>query len=98
MTKKVCVRMLRKEIKYIGFCNCVAAKKPFLSDKHKVDRLAFAKKYQAWEASDWMNVIWIDEASFEIGKNSRQVKVWRRPYEHYSWDCYPFSNPVTHLS
>ena len=43
MTKKVCVRTLRKEIKYIGFHNHVAAKKPFLSDKHKVDRLAFAK-------------------------------------------------------
>ena len=87
MTKKVCVRTLRKEIKCIGFRNCVAAKKPFLSDKHKADRLAFAKKYQAWEVLDWMNVIWTDEASFEIGKNSPQVKIWRQPYERYSWNC-----------
>ena len=75
MTKKVCVHTLRKEIKRIGFRNRIAAKKPFLSDKHKADRLAFAKKYQAWEVSDWMNVIWTYEASFEIGKNSQQVKV-----------------------
>ena len=34
-----------------------------------------------------MNVIWTDEASFEIGKNSWQVKVWWRSYERYSWDC-----------
>ena len=87
MTKKVCMHTLRKEIKRIGFRNRVEAKKPFFSDKHKVDRLAFAKKYQAWEVSHWMNVIWTDEASFEIGKNSRQVKVWHRPYERYSWDC-----------
>ena len=87
MSEKVCVRTLRKEIKHIGFHNRVATKKPFLSDKHKADRLAFAKKYQAWEVLDWMNVIWTDEASFEIGRNSLQVKVWRRPYERYSWDC-----------
>ena len=47
MTKKVCIHTLWKEIKRIGFCNCVAAKKSFLSDKYKADRLAFAKKYQA---------------------------------------------------
>ena len=87
MTEKVCPRTLRKEIKRIGFHSRVAAKKPFLSNKHKVDRLAFAKKYQAWQLSDWMNVIWTDEVSFEIGKNSLQVKVWRRSYERYSWDC-----------
>lgn len=87
MTEKVCVRTLRKEIKRIGFRSCVAAKKPFLSHKHKADRLAFAKKHQSWNTLDWMHVIWTDEASFEIGKNSRQVKVWRRSYERYSWDC-----------
>ena len=44
------------------------------------------KNIKAWEVSDWMNVIWTSEASFEIGRNSRQVKVWHRPYERYSWD------------
>ena len=57
MTEKVCTCTLRKEIKRIGFHIRVAAKKPFLSNKHKVDRLAFARKYQAWQLSDWMNVI-----------------------------------------
>ena len=87
MTKKVCACTLMKEIKRIGFHSLVATKKPFLSNKHKVDKLAFARKYQAWQLSDWMNVIWTDEASFEIGKNSRQLKVWRRSYKRYSWDC-----------
>ena len=32
-------------------------------------------------------MIWTDETSFEIGKNSQQVKVWRQSYERYSWDC-----------
>jgi len=69
MTEKVCAPILRKEIKRIGFHNYVATKKPFLTNKHKADRLAFAKKYQAWQLSNWMNVIWTNEASFEIGKN-----------------------------
>lgn len=64
MTKKVCACTLRKEIKHIGFHNRVTAKKPFLTNKHKVDRLAFAKKYQVWQLSNWMNVIWTYEASF----------------------------------
>ena len=34
---------LRKAIKSIGFRNRVAIKKPFLSEKHKKERLAFAK-------------------------------------------------------
>ena len=76
MSEKVCACTLRKEIKCIGFGNHVATKKPFLTDKQKADRLAFAKKYQAWSLLDWMNVIWIDESSFEVGKNSQQVKVW----------------------
>jgi hypothetical protein len=31
-------------------------------------------------------MIWADEASFEIGKLSRQIRVWRRAYERYQWN------------
>ena len=59
-----------------------------ITDKQKADRLAFAKNCQAWSLSNWMfNVIWTDDSSFEVGKNSRQVKVWWQPYEHYLSNC-----------
>ena len=87
MNKKVCACTLREEIKRIGFGNVVATKKPFLIKKQKVDRLAFAQKYQAWSLSDWMNVIWTHKSSFEIGKNSQQMKVWWRPNKLYSSNC-----------
>ena len=74
-------------MKSIGFCNRVAVKKPFLSQKHKADRLAFAKEHKHWTTSDWRNVIWTDETSFETGKRSRQVKVWRKSHERFSLDC-----------
>ena len=36
---------------------------------------------------DWKNILWMDESSFEIGKNSRQVHVWRLTSEHYNSSC-----------
>ena len=87
MHVKVSPTTLRKAMKSIGFCNRVAAKKPFLSQKHKADRLAFANEHKHWTTFDWRNVIWTDETSFEIGKRSRQVKVWRKLHERFSLDC-----------
>ena len=70
----------------LGFRNYIAPKKPYLNVKHKVDRLAFACAYESWTFEDWCNIIWMDESSFEIGKNSRQIRVWRKAYEKYNWD------------
>ena len=77
MSVRVHANTLRKVIMSLGFHNRVAAKKPYLSLKHKADRLAFAKAHQNWMESDWRNIMWTDESSFEIGKYSRQVTVWR---------------------
>ena len=33
------------------------------------------------------NIIWTDESSFESGKNPRQIRVWRKAYIKYNWDC-----------
>jgi hypothetical protein len=38
-------------------------------------------------ADDWKNVLWTDESSFEIGKNSRQVRVWRSEGERFNSSC-----------
>ena len=77
MSVRVQANTLRKVIMSLGFHNCVAAKKSYLSLKHKADRLASAKTHQNWTESDWHNIMWTDESSFEIGKYSRQVTVWR---------------------
>jgi transposase len=78
---------VRRELKDMGFRCRVAPKKPFLNEKHKADRLAFAQAHRHWTIEDWSRVIWTDESSFELGKLTRTVRVWRRAYEKYYPDC-----------
>jgi transposase len=65
----------------------ISAKKPFICAKNQKKRLEFALKYRNLTVDDWKHVIWTDESSFEIGKNTRQVRVWRRPSERYATAC-----------
>ena len=37
--------------------------------------------------TNWSRVIWTDEASVEIGKESRTIRVWRRIGERYKENC-----------
>ena len=43
----------------LGFRNCIAPNKPYLSEKHKLDRLKFARAHESWSFEDWRNVIWL---------------------------------------
>ncbi len=78
---------VRRALHQMGFFNRVAQKKPYLCPKHMADRLHFARRYRYWSKEDWAKIIWTDEASFEVGFNTRQVTVWRRSYEKYNFDC-----------
>ena len=67
----------------LGFNNRVAVKKPFLSDSHQERWLQFAKEHESWTVDQWRSVLWTDESSFKIGKNTQQVKVWRDSQSKY---------------
>ncbi|GJJ70153.1 hypothetical protein EMPS_02502 [Entomortierella parvispora] len=64
-----------KAILRLNFASRIAAKKPYLKPAHELARLNFAKKHEKWTVEDWKKVIWTDESSFEIGKNSRRIRV-----------------------
>jgi hypothetical protein len=78
---------MRKYIRKLGFGNRIASRKPYLNVVHKATRLAFARKYKHWTEEDWYKVIWTDESSFELQKNSRQIRIWRKPHEKYLAEC-----------
>ena len=83
----VCGRTIQRLLHRSGIFSRIAVKKPFLTPRHIYQRLVFAQKYRGWSAEDWERIIWTDESTFEIGKNSRQVRVWRTANERYSSNC-----------
>jgi hypothetical protein len=83
----VCSRTIRRAIHRIGKQSRIARAKPHLNERHRQRRLKFARDTRAWTHEQWSKVIWTDEASVEIGKQSRQVRVWRGVGEEYDADC-----------
>ena len=69
---------VRKYLKGEGFFRFKARKKPYLTPKHKKDRLRWGKEHLRWTIEDWSQVIWTDEATFETGLDSRSCYVTRR--------------------
>jgi hypothetical protein len=42
-----------------------AVKKPFISDKNRKARVAFARQHKDWTPAEWMPVLWSDESRFQ---------------------------------
>ena len=55
----VCVQTVRNTLKIKGFISKKKVKKPFLTVKHKKNRLAFAKRYKDWTVEDWKKVVFL---------------------------------------
>jgi transposase len=80
-------RTVRRTLHANGINSRIAKKKPYLSAVHRKKRLDFAKNHQSWSLEQWRKVVWTDEASVELGKNSRTVRVWRRTDEANELEC-----------
>ena len=60
-----------------GLNACKAAKKLLLSEKNRIARLDFARRYQNWTIDQWKQVLWSDESKFLLRKQGSRVV--RRP-------------------
>src|ERR1700738_3051 len=83
LSTSVCVKTVRNELQSLGFHSRIVDKKPYLSQKHREKRLDFARRHQNWTVEQWRKIIWCDESTFEIGRNSRRVRVIRKAGEKY---------------
>ena len=54
----VSVETVRRVLRKHSFKAVVKNKKPFLSARHRQQRLAFALKHREWTVEDWKRVIW----------------------------------------
>jgi transposase len=61
----VSVRTIQDRLqRKLGLPSRRAAKKPLLTSAMRKKRLAFARKYKNWSASQWRNVMYSDESTF----------------------------------
>ena len=68
---------VRRVFRKHSFKAVVKKKKPFLSTRHRQQRLAFALKHREWTVEDWKRVIWSDETKINrFGSDGRQW-VWK---------------------
>ena len=84
----VCARTVHTALKTrLGISSRIAAKKPSITAAQNEKRLEWARDHVNWTMENWKMVIWMDESSVEIVKESRTCTVWRREGERYREEC-----------
>ena len=91
-------RTVRRRLHEVGGKYTNAISKPLLKEKHRQDRLEWAKKHQNF---DWDKVIFTDESTFQLFQ--RRKKVWqfierkkvfrtvKHPQKVHVWGCFSSS-------
>lgn len=98
---RVSIRTIRNRLCQFNLGAYRPARKPLLTTKMKMNRLAFAKKYCAWTVEQWRNVMWSDESTFtQFYRTERWIR--RPPGQRFTiptvkhspsimvWGCFSF--------
>lgn len=72
---------VKRRLREKGLYGRIAVRKPLLSKKNRLKRLAWARKYKSYTSKNWANVLWSDESKFQIFGSSRRVYVRRSQRE-----------------
>ena len=72
---------VKRRLREMGLFGRRPVKKPFVSRKNRMARLAFARKHLDWTADQWSKVLFSDESKFCLFGNPRAQFV-RRPIGH----------------
>ena len=70
---------VRRVPRKAGLKSIKKKKKPFLSKKHRKQRLDFAQKYANWTVEDFKRVIWSDETNINRMASDGLKWTWRKP-------------------
>jgi len=87
LTKSSSSRTVRRRVHELGIFNRCAVKKPFVNEKQRAARLAFATDHLSWTEVEWARILWSDESSFEVGKLSKRTMVWRDSQSKHHSSC-----------
>jgi transposase len=75
--------IVRKTLKEYGLSCRKARTKSYLSKEHRKARVKWCRDHKMWQEDDWKRVIWTDEVTFELSKDSRTIWVTRRVSKEY---------------
>lgn len=83
MGLNISVRTARRRLKLAKLFARRPAKKPLISKKNRLARLAFARRYQHWTKNEWEKILWSDESKFNLFSSDGIRYVRRPPGERY---------------
>lgn len=77
---------ISRRLRAAGYHSYWAARKPYISPRNRVRRLAWANQHQNWTVRQWKKVLWSDESPFVLQYRGRK-RVWRLHNERYRVRC-----------
>lgn len=72
---------VRRTLRTSGLNGRVAANKPFISPKNRLDRLEYARLHVDKDQAYWNTILFTDESKFNVFQSDGKVNVWRRKGE-----------------
>jgi len=75
------VQTIRNILHEDNYKGVYAKKKPYISQRNKSKRLAFARQHLSKDQAFWDSVLWSDESRFNVFGSDGRRKVWRKPGE-----------------
>jgi hypothetical protein len=80
------VETLERRLKQRGYFRCVACQKPYLTAAQVLARFLWAIAHIFW-TTEWLKVLWSDEATFLVRGRTVKQKVTRKQGERYHLTC-----------
>ena len=71
----------------MGYGSRRPARVPLLTERHRLQRLTWARDHLGWTLDDWKTVAWSDESRSQLIRVDSSVRVWRRPHEAMDPSC-----------
>lgn len=85
--RRISSRTIRNRLRRHNIRPRRPAIRPVLLQRHRVARLAWARRHLRFRIRDWADVLFTDESRFHLDSSDRRCRVYRRPGERYSDPC-----------
>ncbi|GIY56940.1 hypothetical protein CDAR_86611 [Caerostris darwini] len=86
-TRDLSVRTVRRNLAFLGYSSRRPTRVPLLTERHRLQRLSWAREHIGWSLDEWKTVAWSNESRFQLVRADGRVRVWRRPHEAMDSNC-----------